>query len=69
MCWRGEEGPIPRFFFIKMIPKIHENPRGPIILQKKPLNFIYLLAPKILQNTPKLFQNYIFAPIILCLGP
>jgi hypothetical protein len=45
-----------RIFFRKIILKISINPRPLYFLHKGPwFNFIYVLVPKILQNTPDFF--------------
>jgi hypothetical protein len=58
------------FSFRKLILKFWKTP-GPLYLCRKAPRFYfnYVLVPRILQNNLKLFQNYIFTPIISHLGP
>jgi hypothetical protein len=62
--------PVHLFSFRKIILKVSKIPRPLYLCIKAPrFYFIYVLVPKILQDTPELFQNYIFTLAILHLAP
>jgi hypothetical protein len=62
-------GHIPPFFFKENNSKISENARTLSFCREATRFFNYILVPEFYKNNLKLFQNYIFVPVILHLGP